>query len=148
METMLGTLRREGILKDWSDSKILPGRHVSATIERNFPDFDIFAFLLSPDFLDSDECLKEWTRAKEIVASGRLAFRVPIIVRNCPWRRFLGEDDLKALPNDGRPIIDFENPDAAWLEVYEGIERVVEALRSTHTPRPAFLDELTGHDFE
>lgn len=146
METMLASLKRSALLEDWSDVEIIPGQSISAALQAKLPESDIVAFLLSPDFLGSDECLKEWRRAAELESSGRLVFRVPIIVRDCPWQDFLGEDDVKALPLDGKAITTYSNPDTAWKEVYEGIKSVIDSLRTTFTPKPAFLSDIKNAD--
>ena len=146
METILALLRRHGFLKDWSDAQIIPGQSISAAIQAELSDSDVVAFLLSPDFLASKECLDEWDRAKELASSGRIVFRVPIIVRDCPWKDHLAGDDVKALPADGKAITTYEDPDSAWQQVYEGIKTVVESLRTTFTPKPAFLDALQDAD--
>ena len=146
METTLASLKRSSLLEDWSDAEIIPGQSISAALQAKLPESDIVAFLLSPDFLDSDECLKEWQRAAELASSGRLVFRVPIIVRECAWQDFLAEDDVKALPLDGKAITTYPDPDAAWKEVYDGIKSVIDSLRTTFTPKPAFLSDIRNAD--
>ncbi|MYA85516.1 MAG: toll/interleukin-1 receptor domain-containing protein [Acidimicrobiaceae bacterium] len=146
MRKILAALKRRGFLRDWSDARITPGQRISEALQAKLPESDIVAFLFSPDFLDSEECLKEWYRAKELAASGRLVFRVPIIVRECPWQDFLGEDDVKALPLDGKAITTHQDPDSAWNSVYEGIKSVVETIRTTYTPKQSFLADLNDAD--
>jgi 3-dehydroquinate dehydratase len=146
MERILAILKRQGYLKDWSDAQITPGQSISAATLAKQTESDISAFIFSPDFFNSEECLKEWDRAKTIAAEGGLIFRVPIIVRPCPWQDFLGDDDVKALPRDGQPITEYDDPAAAWQEVYEGIKHVVKTLRSTFTPKPPFRSYLKSAD--
>lgn len=146
MENALSLLRQHGYIKEWSDREIPAGQSISDDLQRELPDSDIIVFLLSPDFLDSEACCAEWNSAKELVSSGNVVFRVPIIVRPCAWQDFLGEDDVKALPLDGKPITSYEDRDEAWLEVYEGIKLVVEKVRITHTPRASFVDELNDSE--
>ena len=146
MRKTLSTLKQRGFLRDWSDAQITPGQRISETLQAKLPESDIVAFLLSPDFLDSEECRKEWHRAKDMASSGRLVFRVPIIVRECAWQDFLGEDDVKALPLDGKAITTYQDPDSAWNQVYEGIKSVVEKIRTTYTPKQALLADLNDAD--
>ena len=146
MDTILATLRQSAFLKSSSDAQITPGQSISAALQIKQSESDIFAFLLSPDFLASEECRKEWDRAKSLASSGRLVFRVPIIVRECPWQDSLGDDDVKALPLDGKAITTYHDRDSAWNEVYEGIKAVVESLRTTYTAKPAFLADLDSAD--
>ena len=147
METALSLLRRNGQLVDWSDQSILPGRSISASVRDKMDEAHILIFLLSQDFLASEECMKEWERAKELAQSNPLLFRIPIIVRECPWKDLLKDDDIRALPDDGIPVASFPSPDAAWNQVYEGIKIVVEELRNTFEPKLPFLKEMSRTDF-
>ena len=144
METALASLKRDDFLTDWSDAELLPGQSISKALHAKLSNSDIIAFLLSPDFLRSAECLKEWDHAKHLASSGRLVFRVPIIVRVCAWKEFLDADDVKALPTDGKAITAYEDSDTAWYTVYEGIKSIVERLRTTYTAKPAFLEDLNS----
>lgn len=146
MQKILATLKRNRLLQDWSDAQIDAGQSISQELQEKLLDSDIVAFLLSPDFLDSDACIEEWQRAKQLAEEGRLLYRVPIIVRQCPWKDFLGDDDLKALPDDGMPVTQFDDADVAWQQVYEGIRQTVETLRTTHTPKTPFLEEFDNAD--
>ena len=146
LETNLATLKNQGFLKDWSDAQIIPGQNISKTIRTKIDEADIIAFLLSPDFLDSPACVEEWDRAKKRAESGQHIQRLPIIIRKCPWQDFLGHDNIKALPTDGLAVSCYEDSDAAWLEVYEGIKLVVESLRTTYIPKTEFLDDLSSAD--
>ena len=50
---------------------------------------------------------------------------VPVIVRACLWK----ETPLRniiALPKDGKPVKGYEDMDEAYLEVAEGIEKIVD----------------------
>ena len=148
METALSGLKREKLLKDWSDLNILPGQTISKEIRKKIDEAEILVFLLSPDFIASDECIKEWEYAKQFVAEGKSIFRIPIILRDCSWKDLLSNDDIKALPKDGRAIADFDDKkDTAWLQVYEGIKVVINQLRETFTPKPEFLREMEKTDF-
>ena len=143
METALSGLKREKLLKDWSDLNILPGQTISKEIRKKIDESEILVFLHSPDFIASDECMKEWEYAKQLAAEGRSIFRIPIILRDCSWKDLLSNDDIKALPNDGTAIADFDDKrDTAWLQVYEGIKVVINQLRETFTPKPEFLREM------
>ena len=147
MEKALALLQREHLIQQWSDRKILSGHNISSQFTENMAQANIIVFLLSPDFLASDACLKEWSDAKTLALHGRVLFRIPIIVRDCPWKDMLDDDDVKALPDDGVPITRFDDPDLAWRQVYEGIKAVVNELRMTFNPKPEFLQELDKTDF-
>ncbi len=147
MNTALSQLRREKLLQEWSDLNILPGQPISSKIREKMDEADIFVFLLSPDFIDSDECLREWKHAKQLSDEGKLIFRIPIIVRDCTWKDLLLNDDVKALPEDGTAVANFDNEDTAWMQVYEGIKEVINELRNIFIPKLDYIRETEETDF-
>ena len=147
MEKSLSLLRRDGLLKEWSDQLILPGQPISQKVRDEMDRADILVFLLSQDFLASGECMKEWDYAKEVLSVKRPIFRIPIILADCAWKDLLNSDDIKALPKDGRPVTGFHAVDTAWHQVYDGLKAVIEQMRKNFTPRPEFLVELNETDF-
>ena len=147
MENALAQLRTEGLLQEWSDLNILPGRSISEKIREKMDESDIFVFLLSPDFIGSYECMKEWRYAQQLSAEGKLIFRIPIILRDCSWQDLLGKDDVKALPDDGKPVANFDSEDTAWQQVYEGVKEVVNQLKKTCILKPEFRQEMERTEF-
>ena len=147
MEKALSLLRRKNLLKDWSDLRILPGQTISKEIRKKMDEADILAFLLSPDFIASDECMKEWNYAKKLDSEGKPIFRIPIILRDCSWKDLLSNDGIKALPKDGNHVANFRDKDTAWQQVYEGIKEVIHQLKATFTARAEFIDEMEKTDF-
>lgn len=147
MEDSLAILRRDNLLNEWSDQQILPGQNITPQIEAQLDQADIIVFLVSQHFLASDECVKEWEYARQVSERRKPIFRIPIILRDCPWLDLLGEDDVKALPDDGKPVRAFDDPHVAWHQVYRGIRSVVEQLMMTFTPRQCFLDQVRKTDF-
>ena len=146
MERSLAILRREGVLDDWSDSQLLPGQRMSEEIGNKMKQTDIFCFLVSQNFFDSNECVKEWDYAKTLLEEEK-KFLVPIILKPCDWKNF---DDMKkylALPTDGRPICEFENQDEAWQQVSQGIRKIVQQIRQCYNPKQEFMDELNSTEF-
>lgn len=147
MEKSLALLKKEGLLKDWSDQSVLPGQSISSAVREEMDTANIMVFLLSPDFIFSDECNREWDYAKELASQNPQLIRIPIIVRDCAWLDFLGKKDLKALPKDGMPVDDFNSQDTAWQQVYEGIKEVVNQLRSNFIANEQFLTEIERTEF-
>ena len=81
MERALTLLReQDGILRDWSDQEILPGQNISNKIREQMQKTQIFVFLLSQDFIASEECRKEWKFACEMADEKQPIIRVPIIL--------------------------------------------------------------------
>ncbi|WP_420621097.1 TIR domain-containing protein [Candidatus Poriferisodalis sp.] len=146
MEKVLRVLEREGALQGWSDAEILPGQSINEQIQNKLSQADIIVFLLSNDFFASNACIEEWDTAKKLASGERPVFRIPIVIRECPWIDFLDTDDRKALPEDGQAVSTYNDPDIAWQEVYRGIKTVVTELRATHTPKPGFLRNFDSAD--
>lgn len=147
MDRSLSQLKNERLISSWSDQNIIPGRSISSAVTKRIDQADIVVFLLSQHFLASEECIKEWNRVKSRGGVNGRPFRIPIILEDCAWKDFLGNDDIKALPNDGKPVSRFGNSRTAWQQVYEGIRAVSLELRNTFTPRPEFISKIQETDF-
>ena len=146
MEDSLSILRRNQILTTWSDVSIVPGQPISARIRNEMDRADIMVFLLSHNFLASDPCMEEWEAAKTRSATGLLV-RIPIVLSDCPWPDLLDGDDIKALPDDGHPVDEFDNQSKAWTQIYRGIKSTIFVLRSTFSPKSAFVQEISQTPF-
>ena len=146
MERSLAFLKQAGLLSEWYDRMILPGQQISRKVKEKMGQADIIVFLLSQSFIESKECMREWKYAEQI-ANGKLLFQIPVILEECAWLDLLGDNDVKALPEDGRPVASFERNAKAWQQVYEGIKCVVHGLRNTFTPKPEYLTELEKTEF-
>ena len=91
--------------------------------------------------------MDEWDYAKSLAESDPAIFRIPIVLRPCAWQDVLGDDDVKALPDEGKPITAFDDLDTGWHQVYEGIKRVLEHLRTQFSPKPEFLKTIEETEF-
>lgn len=129
LETHLAILRREGLIKEWSDRKIIPGEEIDHEINSNLDKADLILLLISPDFIASDYCWeKEMEYALKRHESGG-AFLIPIIVRPGDWKS-APFAKIKALPADAKPITTWDNVDIAWLDVVRGIREVVSKINN------------------
>lgn len=134
LEISFASLRRSGLISTWYDRKILPGEEWEDEIDENLNSADLVLTLVSPDFLASDYAYsREMSRALERRRSGS-AIVVPIILRPSDWQNSpLGS--LQALPREGRAVSSWPNRDEAWLDVVQGLRRLVESgLERPHTP--------------
>ena len=146
METSLRLLRELG-LNEWSDNRIFPGDTINEEIRSRMEDCDIFAFLVSREFLASDPCRKEWEYAKQLSRSRPSVVLVPVILAPCAWPDFQDMSGLKALPNDARPITCFENQDSAWLQVYDGLKSIIQRLKHTFELKDDVREEMERTEF-
>ena len=129
LKTCLAGLKRQGLIEEWHDRKILPGQVWAEAIDENLKTSEIILLLVSPDFMYSDFSYeKEMKQALDKHARGE-AHVIPIIVRPADWD-WAPFGKLQALPKDGKPITTWSNRDRAWLNVVEGIREAVEELTS------------------
>jgi internalin A len=128
LHTALAALRREGAIDVWQDRHILPGSEFDKDIGAALEASDIIILLVSKYFIASDYCWSvEMKRAIERHVNGTAAV-VPVILKPADWKTSpFGK--LTALPKDGKPIVEWQNPDAAWANVAEGVRRLAMAKR-------------------
>jgi TIR domain-containing protein len=128
LETHLKLLQYRGLIEAWHDRQIRPGNEFDVDIDEHLERADVILLLVSADFIASDYCYKkEMTRALERHTRGE-ARVIPIIVRDVDWS-LAPFSKLQALPKDGRAVKLWNDRDAAWRNVSEGIKKVVEQLR-------------------
>ncbi len=138
LEKHLSVMRRNGIITDWHDRRIVPGELWEAEISRQIETAQMIVLLISPDFMASDYCYEtEMTRALERHRDGD-AVVIPVLLRPVDWKES-PLAALQALPRDARPVTTWSNIDEALLDVAQGIGRAVEAFRMTSGPRPLDL---------
>lgn len=114
-ETHLALLKRDKLIDNWTDRNIVPGSKWRTEIFRTIEDADIIVFLVSPNFLASDFCQKEMTRAIELQDMTNVII-LPIIIRHCSWKESrLAE--FQALTEGGKPISAYSDHDLGWTEV-------------------------------
>jgi len=129
LDTHLKLLHRQGVIETWHDRRIAPGESWAGVIDLNLEQADIILLLISADFLASDYCYdREMTRAVKRHAMGE-AVVIPVMLRDAyvsdaPFMSFQG------LPRDMRPVTQWEDRDAAWRNVAEGIARAAKAIKS------------------
>jgi len=130
LETHLAMLKREGVINLWHDNRITPGKKLDPEIQKNLESADVFAFLVSPYFLDSNYCYDTELAYAEKRASEKTGVIVSIILDPCEWDK-TPLAAYKALPKDGRPISKWPNFHEAFHDVATGIRIVVEDLLQT-----------------
>lgn len=136
LATFLASLRREGLLVDWCDRRIVPGERWETAIDEHVDTADVILLLVSANFIASDYCYgREMSRAIERERKGDTVV-IPIMVSPADWSTAPFQH-LQALPTDRKPVTRWTNRDEAWLDVVKGIRTAVERLldrRSATTP--------------
>jgi hypothetical protein len=119
-------MRRQGLIDDWHDRKILAGDHIDHSIDHALDRARIVLIIVSADFLNSRYCQEiELDRALRMHSEGKCTV-VPIIARPCDWYSApFGK--LKAVPRDGKAISEWTNRDSAYLDIVKEIRALIES---------------------
>lgn len=121
----LASLERLGLIAGWSDRDISAGQQWQNEIDKRLNAADIILLLISPHFMASNYCYSvEVKRAMERHEAGE-ARVIPIILRPVYWQE-MPFGQLRALPTEGKPINDWRNRDKAFLDVVQGVRKVIE----------------------
>lgn len=130
LDKHLSLLRREGAIELWSDHRILPGSEFDREISQALEAAEIILLLVSADFLASDYCFGiEMRRALERHDADD-AVVVPVILRACDWQHSPFRH-LNALPTGGREIAKWASPDDAFLNVVQGLRKLLAARHAS-----------------
>jgi TIR domain/inactive STAND len=125
----LATLQRQGLIAEWHDRQIPPGEDWAGAIDDNLHRAHVILLLISSDFLASKYCYEnEMTCALERHAK-KEAVVVPILLRPCSWSGSPFEK-LQALPKNALPVTKWDNQDDAFMDIAEGIRRIVKKARA------------------
>ena len=124
-EKHITPLRDNGLIEDWHDRKILPGKDYQDKIDNKLEDADIICLFISPNFLASSACKEEIKNSLELQRKRGIVV-LPIILSSCGWKDYKDISSLLALPKDGIPIENWNSKNEAWLNVYEGLKTVIE----------------------
>ena len=141
LKKFLRPLLREERISLWDDFDIEAGQDWNAKIKERLYGADIVLLLVSADSLASD-----YFYSKEVKVSlerhGRgEAIVVPVILRHCDWAETpLGS--LEALPEKGRPVVEWPTRDQAFQDVVSRLRRVVQSLEQRHLTATAQAEAL------
>lgn len=125
LHTHLAQLKREGLLKSWTDREIKAGGLLNQQIEANLLESNLFLALLSPEYIASNYCYEiEFEKAIELNKQNKLII-IPIIIEPCDWLATPFKE-FKALPKDGKPISEWQNANTAFLNVVQELRKLIE----------------------
>jgi TIR domain len=130
LEKHLSILKRQGYIKTWHDRKIVAGKDWEFEINRYLEKANIILLLISPDFLASDYCDSiEVKQALKRHGAGECCV-IPIILRPVSWKD-ASFGKLQALPTSGKAVTEWQNRDKAFLDIAEGIQKVIQEFSSS-----------------
>jgi len=131
LDKHLKVLKRSAKVEVWSDRDISSGQEWNDAIVSELQQADIILLLVSVDFNASDFIWEEELSVAMQRHEQGTAKVVPVFLRECDW------DDMpyakiNGLPRHAKPVTTYENRDAAYTEVAQGIEELVDKMH--HPP--------------
>jgi len=134
LKTHLSPLERQNLIDTWHDRRIVAGEEFGQKINENIESADVILLLVSADFIASKYCYEiEMKRALERHEK-KEARVVPVIIDYVNWKAIPELSKLTAVPKDGKPVPKWPKKAAAWLDVSERVQEMLEAMRSTDPP--------------
>lgn len=134
LEVHLAPLKRDGLITVWHERLILPSSDIAIEVQQHLLDADLVLILVSPDLLASDDDLENKLKValeRHLAGAARV---IPIVVRRTDYHS-TAFARVAALPSNGNPINAWSKADDAWLDVVQGIRRVIDAFRTMqHSP--------------
>ena len=131
LEIHLSALTRQKKIKPWQDRAIEAGTEWDDAIKSELEAAQIILLLVTPRFMASNYINDiELSQAMERHKAGT-ARVIPIILKPVDFKGTPFEK-LQALPKDAKPVTRWDDQDEAFLNVVQGIRRVVESLSATH----------------
>lgn len=126
----LAMLHRDKLLTHFYDRDIMLGDQLNAEIADQLADSQIFLAIVSPDFLASDYCYDiELATALQMHHENRIRV-VSVVVEPCEWQKSpLGA--FLVAPKDGKAIAEWENENAAFLNVVSEIRLIAEKFAAS-----------------
>lgn len=135
LEAHLAPMVREGLIDVWHDRVIEAGADWLSAIEGRLDTADIVVLLVSADFVASIFCFEQELAGALRRHQNDGVHLLPVIVKpvdfmNLPFAKF------QALPRNIVPVSMWGNIDAAWLDVAQGVRRVVEEMHASRASLP------------
>jgi len=127
LSQQLAVLRRSGQISEWGTRQQALGLSQQEHL-RHLERAQVILLLVSADYLDSDRCHMEASRAVQRLSSGQ-ARVLPILVHPVTDLSETPFGDLEALPRDGRSLASARNPDDLLQKVAGEISELVRRIR-------------------
>jgi TIR domain len=124
LDAHLSPIQRQGTMTAWSDLEILPGQEWRAEITDHLERASVILLLISAYFLKSDFCYGEEMKRALERHSAREARVIPVILRPSAWTES-PVAKLQALPSNGKPVTQWQNKDAAFESIAEGVQDAI-----------------------
>ncbi len=136
LQSHFSSLEKGGLVTIWSKDNISAGENKELVNQKRLEEADIILFLVSADFIASNECDKAVVKAMGY-HDDKSKKVIPIIVRTCDWQH-TSYKALEVLPKDGEPISSstWESDDEPYLEIVKSIKKFLEPKDTTAMKQP------------
>jgi len=125
LEKHLATLKHQGYVTFWNNLRINAGKEWDNEINEHLSTAHVILLLISSDFMASDYCTSVEVKQALLRHDAGECRVIPVILRPLHWR--IGPvSKLLPLPTDGKPVTEWRNKDKAFVNIAEGIQKVVE----------------------
>lgn len=138
----LNPLKRALNLNIWHDECIEPGQEWKPLIEQQLNQTDLFLFLISVDFMNSDFITQVEFKTAIERHNNKQSIVIPIIIRYCQWDIEFDFDGLlfnlnkfQVLPEGAKPIDEWKSQDQAFNNIAGGIRKVLNSIKENREKR-------------
>ena len=144
LEKHLSILKRNGIIDTWHKSMIAAGKDITTEIDRQLNEANIILPLISSDFIASDDNWNIVAKSAMERHRSRKARVIPVLLRPVEdsWRSAF--PNIKALPQNEKPVTDWKPYDRAFKSIAEGIREAVKDINSFSFPIKLPLQQIAS----
>jgi tetratricopeptide (TPR) repeat protein len=145
LEKHLSMLKRRRLITNWYGHLITAGQERAKESMTHLNAAQIILLLISPDYMASDYCYNEVLRAMERHEAEE-ARVIPVLLRDVTYTGAPFEK-LSMLPTNSIPITQWNDRDAAFKNVTQGIEQVIKELQASYenSGKPLLGSSLEPH---
>ncbi|MGB3641317.1 MAG: toll/interleukin-1 receptor domain-containing protein [Rivularia sp. (in: cyanobacteria)] len=144
LEKHLKHLNRQGIIDTWHKSMIAAGKDITTEINRQLDEANIILPLISSDFIASDDNWNIVAKSAMERHKSRKARVIPVLLRPVEdsWRSAF--PNIKALPQNEKPVTNWKPYDNAFMSIAEGIREAVKDINSFPFPIKLPLQQIAS----
>jgi uncharacterized integral membrane protein len=129
LKAHLANLVEQGKIEPWQDRMLEAGQEWEPQIKAALETADIFLLLVSPQFMASQFIKNVELKMALAKRKDGAARVIPIVLRPVD---LVGTElaTLQSLPKDAKPVTEWGNQDAAFLNVVQGLRKVIESMQA------------------
>lgn len=135
LTTHLSLLRYHYPCHRWYDSEPSAGSSINQFIEAHLNTADLIILLISADFFASKRCYEFEMKQALARRNAGNAHVISILLRPSNWD-LSPLSQSRPLPSNGKPISLWQDRDAAFIDVVQGIRQVIEEIVSQEIRPP------------